>query len=444
MKNSWLPVSLLELARPVERRETPNPGKRYRQIGVRLWGEGAYERESIDGGQTRYRSLSRVESDDIIVNKIWARNGSVAVVSSQLSGCYGSNEFPTFAPIREKLEPRWFHWYTKTKMFWDQCDEKSRGTSGKNRIRPEKFLEIQIPFPPISEQRRIVARIEELAAKIEEARGLRQQTIQEVEALWPSVLSSAFRPSTNGRYDKEKTAVDLLKEQAETYSSAPKPKHNNAHPWKPNIYSKGPYELPSHWVWTDLGSVLTQLVDCINDTPDFSTYSTGLLGLKSTNIRAYRLDLSQRWFMSSEDFARWNRREQPQGGDIVLTREAPMGNACILPGSLPVCLTQRLMLLRTDEAFIRRRYLLHYLNSPCFRDQVSDQCRGLTTPHIRVQDAPFLRIPLAPLLHQDQVVGFLDDLHTETDRLSQSQSETAAELDAMLPSILDKAFKGNL
>ena len=168
---------------PVDRSEVPSIGKIYRLIGVRLWGEGAYERESIDGSQTQYKTLSRVETDDIIVNKIWARNGSVAVVSSDLSGCYGSNEFPTFATIRERLEPRWFYWMTKTRFFWDQCGEKSRGTSGQNRIRPEKFLEILIPLPPLDEQRRVVARIEEVVAKVEEARGLRSESLARTEAI---------------------------------------------------------------------------------------------------------------------------------------------------------------------------------------------------------------------------------------------------------------------
>jgi len=119
----------------------------YHQVGVKLWGVGAYEREPVDGGDTRYKTLSRVEANDIIVNKIWARNGSVAVIPTNLAGCYVSGEFPTFIPVTDKLDPRWFHWITKMRFFWDQCDVKSRGTSGKNRIRPERFLEIEFLFP---------------------------------------------------------------------------------------------------------------------------------------------------------------------------------------------------------------------------------------------------------------------------------------------------------
>jgi len=183
MSNSLQSVKLKEIMEPIERPEIPIPGKIYRQLGVKLWGEGAYERESIDGSQTKYKTLSRVQEKDIVVNKIWARNGSVAVVPESLSGCFVSGEFPTFYPIQNILEPRWFHWLTKTKGFWRQCDEKSQGTSGKNRIRPEKFLEIEVALPSVAEQRRIVARIEELAARIEEARELRKRAEEEADLL---------------------------------------------------------------------------------------------------------------------------------------------------------------------------------------------------------------------------------------------------------------------
>ena len=75
----WPIVRLGEVLIPVQRTEVPMPGTTYRQIGVKLWGEGAYEREQMDGGATKYTQLFRAETEDVIVNKIWARNGSVVV-----------------------------------------------------------------------------------------------------------------------------------------------------------------------------------------------------------------------------------------------------------------------------------------------------------------------------------------------------------------------------
>jgi len=185
---------LSEFLAPVKRGETPLLGTKYRQIGVRLWGVGAYERETIDGGQTRYKTLYRVEENDIIINKIWARNGSVSTVSQELAGCYGSSEFPTFVPDQDVLLPDWFYWITKTKWFWKQCHEKSYGTSGKNRIRPEKFLKIKIPLPSLEEQHRIVARIEALAIQVQKVKEIREDIDVDIRSL----LLNAYRQTIEG------------------------------------------------------------------------------------------------------------------------------------------------------------------------------------------------------------------------------------------------------
>jgi type I restriction enzyme S subunit len=176
-------VPIREFASLVARAEITDPNKFYRQIGVRLWGNGAYEREPVKGSATKYASLFRMAAHDIVVNKIWARNGSVAVVPPELDGTYGSAEFPTFAPDTSTLEPRWFHWVTRWKSFWAQCQDKSRGATGKNRIKPERFLEITIPLPPLPDQHRIATKIDAVAARIEEAKRLAEQIEEEQRAL---------------------------------------------------------------------------------------------------------------------------------------------------------------------------------------------------------------------------------------------------------------------
>jgi type I restriction enzyme S subunit len=148
--------------------------------------------------------------------------------------------------------------------------------------------------------------------------------------------------------------------------------------------------------------------------------------------------------MSPDDFGRWNRREKPIAGDVILTREAPMGNACLLPQGVNACLTQRLLLLRADKETIEPALLLHFLNSPIFQDQVTERCRGLTTPHVRVQDAPEFLLPLPPKEEQREIVTYLGKLRTYIDELKTLNSERSAALDALLPAILDRAFKGEL
>jgi type I restriction enzyme, S subunit len=190
----WPVVELGEVAAQVARPETPLPGSAYRLIGVRLWGKGAYERGTIDGSETKYSSLYKNLAGDIIVNKIWARNGSVAVVDPELDGTFGSSEFPTYLADESKLLPDWFRYFTLTSKLWAQCDKLSRGTSGQNRLRPEQFLGVRIPLPPLDEQRRIVEKLDRVAALVDERRSAIEAAERETQAL----LLKAFQRAIDG------------------------------------------------------------------------------------------------------------------------------------------------------------------------------------------------------------------------------------------------------
>ena len=102
------------------------------------------------------------------------------------------------------------------------------------------------------------------------------------------------------------------------------------------------------------------------------------------------------------------------------------------------------MLLRADTETVLTEWLLNYLNSTQFRADVRDRCRGLTTPHIRVQDAPRFLLPLAPLGEQRSIVAKLAALRSQEVHLKRVQTESTVELAALLPAIVDRAFKGEL
>ncbi|MBJ7532669.1 restriction endonuclease subunit S [Rhodomicrobium vannielii ATCC 17100] len=444
MNASWPLVPLGALLHRSTRMIDVHPDAMYQEIKVRIRGKGVVERRLVKGVEIAADRRFVAQAGQFIISRIDARNGASGIVPPELNGAVVTNDFPLFDVVFSRLDPSFLDWMSKTASFVDLCKRASEGTTNRVRLSEANFTALEVFLPPLDEQRRIVARIEELTAKVAEANGLRSQTSKKQEALWPSLLNLAFRGQigTNSRTDEP--ASSLLQHNACRHSAFRETKANNAHPHKPHCSSKGPFSLPLGWSWTTLGSVVTHLIDCVNDTPNFADHDTGFLGLKSTNIRPYFLDLRQRWFVSTEDFSVWNRRESPVPGDIVLTREAPVGYACRLPDGITSCLTQRLMLVRADPHVIMPELLLHYLNSPVFFDQVMTHSRGLTTPHIRVQDAPNFLLPLPPMPSQRRIVIKLNTLHTKVDTVKILQDETAAELDAMLPAILDKAFKGGL
>jgi type I restriction enzyme S subunit len=441
MDNNGRTARLADLLHRSTKTIQPDPSTEYREISVRLWGKGVVERGRVRGAELPNRRFV-ASAGDFIISRIDARNGASGLVPQSLDGGLVTNDFPLFKIDNEKLLPSFLEWLSRTRDFVQLCMRASEGTTNRVRLSEERFLSLEIPLPPLAKQQRLVARIEELARQIKEARTVRAQAAEDAEALWPTLLQLAVTGALLAASGRQDSAVDLLNSSVCRYSKVIS-KHNNAHPGVPKFISCGPTAVPTTWQWTTLGSVLSHLVDCVNDTPNFVDNDSGLLGLKSTNVRPYKLDLTRRWFMSEDDFVRWNRRERPRKGDIVLTREAPMGYACMLPTG-KFCLTQRLLLLRPDPQIADGTFVLHYLNSSLFVEQVTEHCRGLTTPHIRVGDAPDFFFPLPPLREQRRIVAELCLVQLEVYSLKRLQAETAAELDALLPSILDRAFKGEL
>ena len=133
------------------------------------------------------------------------------------------------------------------------------------------------------------------------------------------------------------------------------------------------------------------IVDCPHFTPEWTDH--GYLVIRNQNIRNGRLDLSDPSFTHKDDFERRIKRARPQPGDIVFTREAPMGEVCMLPEDLECCVGQRQVLLRPRDD-VDGTYLFYALQSPFVRRQIFwNEGTGSTVSNVRIPALEALLIP---------------------------------------------------
>lgn len=174
----WEKVALGEVLEPVpaSRRESVDSNKQYRLLGVRLNNEGPFLRETKMGAESSAPSLFRVQTGDFIYSRLFAWRGALGLIPPELDGCFVSNEFPLFVAKDDRIDLQyldyWFHLPDVVRAIEADCTGSTPLT--RNRYKEVFFLALQIPLPPLPEQRRIVARVQGLLAKVEEVRGLNE------------------------------------------------------------------------------------------------------------------------------------------------------------------------------------------------------------------------------------------------------------------------------
>ena len=140
--------------------------------------------------------------------------------------------------------------------------------------------------------------------------------------------------------------------------------------------------LPEHWTWATFLQVSQAVVDCHNKTAPY--VANGIHLVRTTDIRNGEMNLTNTKKITEETFDYWARRMPPKSGDIFFTREAPMGEAAIVPEGEKVCLGQRTMLLRLFPELFNNRFLLYVIRSPSFQTQMIEAAIGMTVKHLRV------------------------------------------------------------
>jgi type I restriction enzyme, S subunit len=238
-----------------------------------------------------------------------------------------------------------------------------------------------------------VARIESLATKIEEARSLRDVSAHE-EAMLAQRSTASLFPVSRGQVIR-----DYVRFQTG-------------------------YAFKSDW-FTEAGIRLA----------------------RNTNVGHGRLDWSEAARIP-EDFRTQFSRFELRAGDIVVSLDRPIIStgikvAVVTNEDLPCLLLQRVARAQFQNNSVLPDYFFRWLQSPCFVDAI-DPGRSNGVPHISHKDIE--KIPFSPPSQNEQrrIVAYLDALQAKVDALKKLQSDTATELAALLPSILDKAFKGAL
>jgi type I restriction enzyme S subunit len=392
---SWPKVSLGGLLRLERRPVRIEPEKIYQEIGIYCFGRGIFHKTPRTGFEVGDKDLYLLKEGDFILQVTFAWEGAVAIVTAAEHGMYGSTRYPTFRVDEGRCEPKFLLNYFKTEEGLQQLVKICPGSAGRNRVLSIKRIpEVYVPLPPLAEQRRVVARIEELAGQIHEARTLRHQAAEEAAVLLPSGMAEIFRrlgekhPTT-----KLATLCDVVR------GGSPRPAGS------PMYYGGNIPFLKVGDLTKDDGMYVYEASATVNE-----------------------IGREQSRYIAAETLMLTN-----SGATLGVPKITKFAG-CFNDGSQAF--------LNLDSS-VEKEYLYYLFKSKTlwFREQLA---RGQGQPNLNTHMTKQMDVPVPPLAEQRRIVAELDGLQAEVDALKRLQAETAAELDALLPGILHRAFKGEL
>jgi type I restriction enzyme S subunit len=192
--SDWPDVPLGDILVKNEKTVPVLPEEEYREVTIRLWGKGVVLRRRVLGAEIAAEKRFQVSSGQFIISRIDARNGAAGIVPPELDGAVVSNDFPTFEAKRDRLVPEFLGWISKTPRFLEMCRRASEGTTNRVRLKEDQFLRLTIPLPSTSVQKHIVTRIERVVAKIDDA----TLVAQHIDEQWSALLRSSFSQVISG------------------------------------------------------------------------------------------------------------------------------------------------------------------------------------------------------------------------------------------------------
>jgi type I restriction enzyme S subunit len=162
-----------------------------------------------------------------------------------------------------------------------------------------------------------------------------------------------------------------------------------------------------------LNEVCSEIIDCVNKTAPVVDYETPYKMIRTTNVKKGYVDVDTVRYVTKETFDKWTRRTKPKRNDVILTREAPLGEIGLLRSDDNIFLGQRLIQYRVNPEIMDQLYLYYAFQDSFMQGQIRSYGSGATVEHLRIGDCETIKVKYPNLPTQKKLASILssyDDL----------------------------------
>lgn len=343
----------------------------------------------------------KLQSGDLLIEKSGGGElllvGRVGLFTWQGRKAVCSNFVARLRPNQSRIISHFLRYFFKN-LYAGRVNFRSvKQTTGIQNLDTYSYFNELIALPPLTEQTAIADYLDHQTARIDELLAQKRELISLLQEERAELINEAVTQGLDNHV----------------------PRKNSGLPWLGQI--------PAHWEVKKLKYVVKDIIDTAHKTVPFKENGDHYV-VRTSDIRKGNLLIDNMRRTDKEGYLEWTERATPEEGDIFFTREAPAGEACVVPGNLPVCLGQRMVLFRTDKSKILAQFVVYQIYSTVVDEYVCQLSQGSTVSHFNMADIRNMPLVLPNVFEQAQIVSHLD---TETARIDDTIKTVEQEIDLL-------------
>lgn len=448
--NNWCWITLSSIASVISKGTTPKGGKNaYLSSGVdflrveNICEDGTISHDNImhidESMHFGFLKRSVLKRGDVLVS-IAGTLGKTALVRD-IDLPLNTNQAVCFIRIRsDEVNKKYIKYAIDNPIIQRDLLAQTKVTAIPN-LTLEIISGCPIPFPPYIEQNRIVARIDGLFAKLDEAKEKAQEVIDGFDDRRSSILSKAFSGELTEEWRKNHSFdAQALYQKIQTHLSTIKRKkqkkvHNNQ---KELLQAK----IPKEWLLIDLDSISTQITDGEHKTPNRVQSFCGYYLLSARNVYNDSLRLDDVDYIDSEEYHRIIKRCNPQKGDILISCSGSVGRSCVVSDDNKYCMVRSAAMI--SQKGCNPRFIMYMLQSEPGQKQIKQLSKQTAQANLFLGAIASLVIPLPSKEEQDIVVECLDVILKKLNSAKETAEQVIEQIEVIKKAILARAFRGEL
>lgn len=362
-----------------------------------------------------YGGYTYFANGDLLLAKVTPcfENKNMAIAEKLKNGVgFGSSEIYVLR-TKKSFSSKYLYYRLQEDEFMRIAKSEMTGAGGLKRVPSDFLLNFKVAIPPKSEQQKIAQFLDYETAKIDALIDEQKRLIELLKEKRQAVISHAVTKGLNPDAPMKDSGVEWLG------------------------------EVPEYWNIVKLKYLIHGLIDTEHKTVPFDDEGEFFVA-RTSDIRGGKLDLNGAKRTNQSGYIEWTKRGAPKKGDIIFTREAPAGEACIVPVDDRICLGQRTVLIKLNESSLASGFALWSLYGGLASRFITELSQGSTVSHINMADIPNIPVLLPSLDEQKNIDAYLKSVTDKYDSLKAHSEQLMARLHERRSALISAAVTGKI